>query len=45
MKFTKRETNSKSKVLPTDFSAIKELNIRSLVVMDDIPKELVINWD
>ena len=48
MNFTKRRANSKSKVLPANFSAIKEqflLDIRGLVVMEDISKDLVINWD
>ena len=48
MQFTKRRANSKSKVLPTNFDEIKEqflLDIRSLVVMKDIPKDLLINWD
>ena len=48
MQFTKRRANSKSKVLPTNFDEFKEqflLDIRSLVVMEDIPKDLLINWD
>ena len=48
MQFTKRRANSKSKVLPTNFEEIKEqflLDIKSLIVMEDIPKELLINWD
>ena len=48
MQFTKRRANSKSKVLPSNFDEIKEqflLDIRSLVVMEDIPKELLINWN
>jgi len=42
MDFTKRRANSKSKVLPANFGVIKEqflLDIRGLVVMEDIPKE------
>ena len=48
MQFTKRRANSKSKVLPSNFDDIKEqflLDIRSVVVMEDIPKQLLINWD
>ena len=45
MQFTKRRANSKSKVLPSNFDDIKEqflLDIRSVVVMEDIPKQLLI---
>ena len=48
MQFTKRRANSKSKVLNTNFEEIKEqflLDIKSLIVMEDIPKELLINLD
>ena len=48
MQFTKRRANSKAKVLPSNFEEIKEqflMDIKSLVVMEDIPKELLINWD
>ena len=48
MQFTKRRANSKSKVLPTNFDEIKEqflLDIRNLVEMEGIPKDLIINWD
>jgi len=48
MQFTKRRANPKPKVLPSTFDEIKEqflLDIRSLVVMEDIPKELLIDWD
>ena len=48
MGFTKRKANSKSKVLPTNFEEIKcnyLSDIQSIVVMEDVPPELVINWD
>jgi len=48
MGFTKRRANSKSKVLPADFEEIKcnyLSDIQSVVVMEDIPPQLVINWD
>ena len=48
MQFTKRKANSKSKVMPTNFDEIKEqflLDIKSIVVMEDIPKDILINWD
>ena len=48
MQFTNRRANSKSKVLPSNFDDIEEhflLDIRSVVVMEDIPKQLLINWD
>ena len=47
MGFTKRKANSKSKVLPTDFEEIKRnylSDIQSVVEMEDILSELVINW-
>ena len=48
MQFTKRKANSKSEVFPTNFDEIKEqflLDIRSIVVMEDIAKNLLVNWD
>ena len=48
MGFTKRKANSKSKVLPTNFEEIKRnylSDIQAVVEMEDIPPELVINWD
>ena len=48
MGFTKRRANSTSKVLPLEFDALKEqflIDINSIVVMEDIPEQLVINWD
>ena len=48
MQFTKRRANYKSKVLPSNFDDIKEqflLDIRRVVVMEDILKQLLINWD
>ena len=48
MGFTKRRANSKSKILLADFEEIKSnylSDIQSVVVMEDIPPQLVINWD
>ena len=46
MGFTKRRANSKSKILPGNFEEIKShflSDIQSVVVMEDIPPQLVIN--
>jgi len=48
MGFTKRRANSKAKITPQNFEEIKRLfliEIKSVVVMEEIPPELVINWD
>ena len=48
MGYTKRRANSKSKVLPENFEKIKEqflIDIKSVVKMEDIPSDLIINWD
>ena len=48
MGFSKRRANSKSKVLPDDFAQLKEqflIDIKSVIVMEEIPADLVINWD
>ena len=48
MEFTKQKANSKSKVLPTSFEEIKRNYVsdnQSVVEMEDILPELVINWD
>ena len=48
MGFTKRRASSKSKILLQNFEVIKQqyLNdIKSVVVMEDIPTGLIINWD
>ena len=48
MGFTKRRANSKAKILPADFEEIKcnyLSDIQSVVVMEDISPQLVINWD
>lgn len=48
MGFTKRRANSKSKILLENFMAVKEQylkDIKSIVTMEDIPKDLIINWD
>ena len=46
--YTKRRGNSKSKILPENFEKIKEqflIDIKSVVKMEDIPGELILNWD
>ena len=48
MGFTKHRANSKPKILPANFEEIKShflSDIQSVVVMEDIPSQLVINWD
>ena len=46
--FTKRNANSKLKVLPENFYKIKEqflIDVRSVIKMEDVPPSLVLNWD
>ena len=48
MGFSKRRANSKSKLLPGDFVEIKKqflVDIKTIVRMQDIPDQLVLNWD
>ena len=48
MGFTKRKANSKSKVIPDDFIILKEQflsDIKTVSLMENIPADLVINWD
>ena len=49
MKFVrKKATTSKSKHKPTDFDALKKSfleDVKSTVVMEEIPPELILNWD
>ena len=48
MGFTKRRSNSKSKIIPEDFLEIKKqflFDIKAVVKMEDIPNELIVNWD
>ena len=48
MGYVKRRANTKAKVNPSDFEAYKSqflLDIKTVVEMEEIPKELVINWD
>ena len=48
MGFSKRRANSKSKLTPSNFTEIKELyltDIYSVVKFEEIPDELVLNWD
>ena len=46
--FSKRRANSKSKMLPCNFQAIKEqflIDVNSVVKLEDIPGDIIINWD
>ncbi len=49
MKFVRRKaTTAKSKHTPADFAAVKKAfldDVVAVVTMDDIPPELVLNWD
>ena len=46
--YVKRRVSTKTKVHPSDFEAKRAqflFDIRSLVEMEDIPKDLIINWN
>ena len=48
MGFVKRKGTTKSKVGVADFDAVKQQflsDVKSIVVMDEIPQSLIINWD
>ena len=48
MGFSKRTASSKSKMLLCNLQAIKEqflINVNSVVKMEDIPGDMIINWD
>ncbi len=48
MGFVKRRASTKAKVTIEDFQKIKEqflLDIKVIVQMENIPSDLVINWD
>ena len=48
MGYTKRRGSSTAKVLPSNFEEMKELyliDIMSVVEMEEIPSDLIINWD
>ena len=48
MGYVKRRGTTKAKVTVEDFDAVKEqylLDIKNVIEMDEIPNELVINWD
>jgi len=48
MGLVKRKGTTKAKVLPPDFEKLKKQflsDIRTIVAMESIPKELIINWD
>ena len=48
MGMVKRKACSKNKLSPEHFDSVKEqflLNIKQLVVLEDIPPALIINWD
>ena len=48
MGFVKRKGTTKSKVSVADFDAVKEqflLDVKSVVLMEEIPHSLIINWD
>ena len=48
MGFTKRRANSKSKIMPKNFAEIREnylIDVESVIEMEEIPSDLVINWD
>ena len=46
--YVKRKSNSKAKVIPTDFTQLQSnflADIRAIVEMEEIPPALIINWD
>ena len=48
MNLVKRKGTTTVKVLPSDFEKLEKQflsDIRSIVAMEDIPKQLIINWD
>ncbi len=48
MGLVKRRASTKAKVRPDDFEALKSqflLDIKTVVEMDEIPLDLIINWD
>ena len=48
MGFVKRQGTTKAKVTVEDFNAVKEqylLDTKSIIEMDEIPDDLVLNWD
>ena len=48
MNMVKRQGTTKAKVMPSDFEQLKVQflsDIRTMVMMEDIPGELIINWD
>lgn len=48
MCFAKRRANSKTKMLPNNFAEIRDnylIDVQSVVEMEDIPSDLVMNWD
>ena len=48
MGYVKRRASSKAKVCPEKFDEVKAqflFDVKSIVIMGDIPPELIINWD
>lgn len=48
LNMVKRKGTTAAKILPTDFEKVKKQylsDICSMVIMEDIPEDLVINWD
>ena len=48
MNLVKRKETTKVKVLPSNFEKLKKqflLDVRTVVAMEEILKELIINWD
>ena len=43
--YTKRRANSKSKVLSKDIKEQYLFNVNSIVLMEDIPQKMILNWD
>ena len=48
MGYSKRRASSSTKISPENFADVQKLflnDIRSVVVMEDIPEDLILNWD
>ena len=48
MKFVKRRASTTAKVSPLDFEQCKAqfvFDVKAMIEMEEIPSELVINWD
>lgn len=45
MSYVKRRGYSVKKLQIHDFKGIKQIDIRAVVTLEEIPKDLILNWD